>query len=279
MLRLWKKDVVVLAIAAMAIIAVGSLALHMLGAAGWILTAGIAAAVLGLLILEMYRSLQIQLKEAASEQMLAIRRSHEQIAALVSVVNTIQPTFPLPATNTWAASPDLLNQLCRLVLSRQPEHIFEVGSGMSTLTLAFCLRRMGRGRITSLESDARFATASRQMLADHNLSDVATVVDAPLTAVQIGNQQWVWYDTECIPETPPIDLLFVDGPHGLTQPLARYPALPVLSPRLGPNALIVLDDGVRADEKRIAERWNREFGLTSEYLDLEKGAFTFTKKR
>jgi hypothetical protein len=52
-----------------------------------------------------------------------------------------------------------------------------------------------------------------------------------------------------------------------------------LSPRLGPSAFIVLDDGARPDEKTIAERWNREFGLTSEYLDLEKGAFTFSKKR
>jgi hypothetical protein len=34
----------------------------------------------------------------------------------------------------------------------------------------------------------------------------------------------------------------------------------------------------RPDEKTIAERWNQELGLTSEYLDLEKGAFMFTKK-
>jgi predicted O-methyltransferase YrrM len=278
MLRLWKKDVVFLAIAATAIIAVGSLALRVLGEAAWILIVGIAAAVIGLVLLEIYRRLQIQLKAAAGEQMLALRQSYEQIAAFVSVVNTIRPTFPLPASNTWAVSPDLLNQLCRLVLSRQPDHIFEVGSGMSTLTLAYCLRRMGRGRISSLESDARFAAATRQMLAEHNLSDLATVVDAPLTEVQIGTQQWVWYDTDRIPAMPPIDLLFVDGPHGLIQPLARYPALPILSPRLGPNALIVLDDGARPDEKTIAERWNREFGLTSEYLDLEKGAFTFSKR-
>ena len=267
-----------LAIAATTIIAVGSLARRMLGEAAWIPTAGIAAAAIGALIFELYRRLQIQLKAAANEQLLATRRSYEQSAALLSVVNTIRPTFPLPASNTWAAAPDLLNQLCRLVLSRRPEHVFEIGSGMSTLTLAYCLRQMGRGRIISLESDAAFAAATRGMLADHNLSDVATVVDAPLRETRIGTQQWVWYDTERIPATPSIDLLFVDGPHGMTQPLARYPALPILSPRLAPNSLIVLDDGARADEKTIAERWNREFGLTSEYLDLQKGAFMFTRK-
>jgi hypothetical protein len=118
MFRLWKKDVVVLAIAATAIIAVGSLALRMLGEAAWILTAGLAAAVIGLVLLEIYRKLQIQLKAAAGEQMLAIRKSYEQIAAYVSVVNTIRPTFPLPASNTWAVSPDLLNQLGSCCLAR-----------------------------------------------------------------------------------------------------------------------------------------------------------------
>jgi predicted O-methyltransferase YrrM len=184
---------------------------------------------------------------------------------------------PMPSTRTWAASPDILNHLCRLVLARQPEQVFEVGSGVSTLTMAYCLKRLGRGRIVSLESDATFAEATRRMLAEHTLDHLATVVHAPLTDTEIRGEHWRWYDVERMPVVAPIDLLFVDGPHGLTQPLARFPALPMLSSRLAPHCVVVLDDGARPDERAIAERWTRELGWTAEYLFVEKGAYQFER--
>jgi predicted O-methyltransferase YrrM len=278
MLNTRTKDFVALAATTGAVAVVGLLAHRFIGNRGWIPTASVAMAAAALLLLEIYRRLQTQLKEAAREQLAATRVLYDQTAALLSVLNTTRPTFPLPVASTWAASPDLLNKLCALVLARQPEHVFEVGSGVSTLTVAYCLRRLGKGRMTSLESDARFAAATREMLSHHGLIDLVTIVDAPLKDVGIGNERWTWYDEDRIPTTPPIDLLFVDGPHGLTQRLARYPALPVLFGRMSPNSMIILDDGARADETEVASRWAREFGLTSEFLELQKGAYVFTRK-
>jgi predicted O-methyltransferase YrrM len=276
MFRLWPKDVILLGAMAAAVAMVGFAAQSVFPAIAWIVTTAAACAALLIVVLDVYRRLQIQLKEAANEQHEYQRATYHQIEALLSVINTIKPSFPLPATRTWSASPDILNQLCRLVLSRRPTVVFEAGSGISTVIVAHCLRRLGRGRVISLEHDAGFATATRQLLADHELSDIATIVDAPLKEVVLGGQRWKWYDTERIPPIPAIDLLFVDGPPQQTQALARYPAIPVLAHRFAPDCVVVLDDGARPDERTIAERWAQEFGMQAEYLHTEKGAYVIS---
>ena len=277
MLKLWKKDVVVAAAAAASVLITSMLMDAVVVRYAWTVGLALATGVTSLVVLEVYRRLQAQLKETADHADVALKATYHQIEALMSVTRTIEPRFPLPATRTWAASPDVLNQLCKLVLTRRPSQIFEVGSGVSTLTMAYCLQRLGHGRITSLDHDPSFAAATRQMLADHGVGDRATVIDAPLKELALDGARWLWYDVSQLPQTPPIDLLFVDGPHGLTQHLARYPALPLLAPRLADTCVIVLDDGARADERAIAKRWSDEFGIASEYLHLEKGAFIFRK--
>jgi predicted O-methyltransferase YrrM len=274
--RLWAKDLILAGTAASAVALATAVVLWLFPAAVWILTPAVACAALALVVLEVYRRLQIQLKEAAYDQHEYLNATYHQIEALLSVINTIRPSFPLPETRTWSASPDILNHLCRLVLTRQPELVFEAGSGISTLLTAHCLRRIGKGHIVSLEHDRRFGAATRQLLADHGLSDIASIVDAPLKEIALGGQQWLWYDVDRIPPTHPIDLLFVDGPPAQTQPLARYPAVPVLASRLAPGCVVVLDDGARSDERAIAERWATEFEMTSEYLHTEKGAYVMT---
>ena len=277
MLKLWKKDLI-LAIGAGAVIAIAAAAISpLVGRFGFIASVGIGATVISAVVLEVYRRLQAQLKEAARALDTSMKATYHQIEALQSVVRTIEPTFPMPSTRTWAASPDILNHLCRLVLTLGPGQVFEVGSGVSTLTIAYCLRRNGKGRVVSLENDPAFAAATRQMLADHGVSHLATVVDAPLKEIELEGQRWRWYDVSQIPETAPIDLLFVDGPHGMTQPLARYPALPVLLPRLRAESVVVLDDGARPDERTIAERWSASFGMRAEYLYMEKGAYVLKR--
>jgi len=275
MLRLSKGDFAIVGAVGIAVIVTRVLTRRM-DPPGF-LTFGVSVTLIVLLVLEVYRRLQIQIKEGAQEAQVSIRNSYRQTEALHSVMNTIRPTTPLPLTTTWSAFPDLLNQLCALVLARRPGLIFEAGSGVSTLTMAYCLRRLGAGRIVSLENDPHFAVATREMLAQHGLTDLATVVDAPIKEAIIAGERCSWYDVTRVPSTEPIELLFVDGPHGLTQKGARYPALPVLSSRLAADCVIVLDDGARADETAIAERWSREFGLKSDYLPLEKGAYVLTR--
>ncbi|KAA3637977.1 MAG: hypothetical protein DWP92_06910 [Armatimonadetes bacterium] len=70
-----------------------------------------------------------------------------------------------------------------------------------------------------------------------------------------------------------IGLVFVDGPPGTLHPLVRYPALPLLRPRLAANATVVLDDFIRDQEQEIANRWSEEFPeLKMTEHQFEKGA-------
>jgi hypothetical protein len=75
-----------------------------------------------------------------------------------------------------------------------------------------------------------------------------------------------------------VDMLFVDGPPGATWPLARYPAMPIFRDRLTADAVVYLDDGVRADEREIAARWAREDPtFTARELPSEKQAFVLIR--
>lgn len=178
----------------------------------------------------------------------------------------------------WAASPDLLKKITEAILIEKPSLVVEVSSGVSTLVIAYCLKQLGRGKVVSLEHDAKFAAISQSFISFHGLEDIATIVDAPLKETVIDDQKWHWYNTDCLKFDQPIDLLVVDGPPGNIQKLSRYPALPVLYQQLSNRANIILDDGHRGDEKEIVARWEKEFNyISSEFLDAEKGTYLLQK--
>ncbi len=56
------------------------------------------------------------------------------------------------------------------------------------------------------------------------------------------------------------------------------PVGPVLFPKLAPGAAVFLDDAARDDEKRIIERWEREFpDLERQDHGCEKGCISLTR--
>jgi predicted O-methyltransferase YrrM len=197
---------------------------------------------------------------------------YRQLEALSSLLWTLTPDLPLPRMRGWSASPDFLKELAEIILAAKPGVVVGLGSGVSTLVAGYCLRRLGRGRIFSLDHDPKHAAATRSTLALHDLQEVAAVVDAPLTTVHLGGTAWRWYDTAGLSVTDPIDILVVDGPPGTTQALARYPAVPILSGRMHDGSIILADDAKRQDEKRIIAMWEKEFGLEPEFIDTEMGA-------
>lgn len=180
---------------------------------------------------------------------------------------------PLPPLRGWAASPDMLLVVVRHIRDARPEVIFECGSGASTVVLAQAARQNGRGHVYSVDHDEAYARESRALLARYGLSDWATVVHAPLRETEIQGEAWEWYDPDCLPDTPPIDLLFVDGPPaGPQKSLARYPAGPLLFPRLSPRSVVFADDTGRAGEAELVRRWAREFpGFSIREHHCEKG--------
>ncbi len=202
------------------------------------------------------------------------RAQFSQVEAMLGLLRILDPKYPLPATRGWAASPDMLREIVMQILTEAPELVLEASSGTSTLAIAYALERVGKGRVIALEHDAVYAERTQRMLALHGLLHRATVVHAPLVEHRINGAELLWYDISKAAIDLPIDMVVVDGPPDTTRPMARYPAIPVLSSKLARSSRVLLDDGGRQDERATAERWAKEFKAASiQYLELEKGAW------
>ena len=210
----------------------------------------------------------------ANEIKREIRQTFRQLEALQNLNALLPANDVLPATRGWAASPDLLVVLVDLVISERPSLVVECGSGASTLWLALAMRRFGiDGRIIALDHDPVFGGKTRDLLARHDVRDLAEVRDAPLESFSLEGETYSWYARRAWADVTGIDLLFVDGPPATTGHQARYPALPLLSGSLSPAATVVLDNLVVPDMQKVLGLWldaYPEFG--SEILPLEKQA-------
>lgn len=205
---------------------------------------------------------------------------YRQIEAIFSLFATIQPRLALPKMRGWSISPDAANTIIGLIKENRPTFILEAGSGVSTLIAAYCCEKHGRGKIVSLDHEEEYAENTRKLIRQHGLESYASVIYAPL--IQYDNEvvNQPWYDTSELSLTKrQIDLLIVDGPPQHTHSLARYPAVPLLYKHLSDEAVIVLDDYNRDDEKGIAKLWVEEFNdLEAEEMDTEHGTLVLRRK-
>jgi predicted O-methyltransferase YrrM len=213
-----------------------------------------------------YRGIQYVLQQSES--------NFRQTESLFYLFSTLRFRYPLPVLGgEWAILPDFANIIVALIREYRPRLVLEVGSGVSTLITAYSLQEIGEGSVVSLDHDERFAAITVANLKKHGLQDIATVTYTPLKEVAIGGKSWLWYDTEQLHNLGPIDMFIIDGPPGIIQRWARYPALPILFPLLSEDVVVLLDDAFRADEREIVRRWLKEFdGFSLEEIDAEKGA-------
>lgn len=196
---------------------------------------------------------------------------YRQIESLLALHALLRLPRPLPSLRGWAGSPDFLLELARQVLERRPGTVVECSSGASTVVAARCCQLNGTGHVYALENAEEFAVKTRNLLAEAGLEAWATVIDAPLRPVSFAGESYPWYSCDGL-EQGPIDLLVVDGPPAGLRAESRYPAGPILIPRLSLGAAVMLDDADRPDERRIIERWQAEFpGLRAEKRQAEKG--------
>jgi predicted O-methyltransferase YrrM len=202
------------------------------------------------------------------------KQTFRQLEALQNLSAVLPASDVLPATRGWAASPDLLMVLVDLIIAERPSLVVECGSGASTLWLALAMRRFGiDGRIIALDHDPVFGDRTRDLLARHDVRDLAEVSDAPLESYSLDGETYSWYARRAWENLTGIDLLFVDGPPAATGHQARYPALPLLSGSLSPVATAVLDDLVVPDMQDVLRRWLDAYpDFSSEILPLEKQA-------
>lgn len=280
--NLTSRDVATLLIAAALLGIVGVAGWWWVGEVALIAMVVLATAMILGLILEIYRRTQASDERFAhvvlDTQRASMDTAYKQLEAYIALVSCLQPIAPLPDTRGWAASPDFLKKLAELVVEKKPLLVVEAGSGVSTLVVAYCQKRLGSGRVVALDHDASYAQSTRDQVALHGLSDVATVLHAPLKESAINGTPWLWYDLSSIKREGTIDLVVIDGPPTATQRHARYPAVPLLWERLAEDATILLDDGARTEERETVERWKAEFGLVSVDLPhLEKGAVMLSR--
>lgn len=243
----------------------------LVGEAVFIFTSSLSVLFVLFTILEIYRRNNEFILEKTDA-------SYQQVEAILSLYFTLKPNLPFPNTRAWAASPDLLKKISEIILTNKPDLVVEASSGVSTLIAAYCLKKIGKGKVISLDHESKYSQITRDMLTLHGLNDVATVIHAPLKDYKLNNEVWKWYDLDTLHIENNIDFLVIDGPPIATQTNARYPAIPLLHKYLGDESVILLDDGNRKSEQAVVKRWEEEFhDMKSEFFSFEKGAFKFTK--
>ncbi len=141
--------------------------------------------------------------------------------------------------------------------------ILECGSGLSTLLVAVEAQRHGR-QLYSLEHHPEWGAKVQSLLTTLGLENAHLAI-TPLTEFD----GFSWYDTRKLSLPKDFTLVICDAPPGDT-PGGRFGLLPCLREHLHSDAVVLLDDYERSEEKEIAERWAREFGMTIEEHGIEK---------
>ena len=226
----------------------------------------------GLRQMQTHLSEQGRVEHQAASQLSAVRKDLYKVLVWVqrtpSLTHELGRVYdrlvdhdrPMPELGDWAISPSTLVWMLDRLSDPSVRTILELGSGSSTIWFATALaKRGGEGRVVALESSADYAESTRTELAKHGLRDRAQVLHAPLVDTAVpGRENQPWFDISVLPDLPPVDLLFVDGPVGGIARQVRYPAFPLLADRLAPGATVVLDDTGRPAEAAIVKAWKQE---------------------
>ena len=166
----------------------------------------------------------------------------------------------------WAITSAAANFLGQLVGQLQPKSVLEFGAGSSSVVLATALSLGGGGRLTSLEQSPRWCVDQWALVQQQKVVDAAMIVTKPeLGWGRLGLYCWYKSAVQALAARAPFDLVLIDAPQFF---FGRDGALPLIYPYLNLNALIVLDDAGRADEKAAVARWLTTYpGLTLVYND------------
>jgi hypothetical protein len=253
-----------------AVIVVAALALSMLPLVWWHRRASL------LMRKEQQQDLDLAIERIKANTL----RDYWQAEAMMNILSTLRPERPLPYTRGWAGAPDLLRHVLNIVLDQRPQIVLEASSGTSTIVIGHALKRLGSGKVISLEHDAGYAQQTNDTIRAHGLEEFAEVVHAPLIQHRSNGEEWKWYDLSKLVLSGPIELFVIDGPPQATQAMARYPAIPLLIENFARRTTVIMDDGDRPDERAIAARWALEYSAVSnEFLPFEAGAWLLTFER
>ena len=192
-----------------------------------------------------------------------------QLDSLISINKVLEEVrYPMPPYRGWAISPDFGRNLMLQLLKWQPEIVYDLGSGISSLISGYCMKIMGKGKVISLDHNEQYYSLTKDNIKFHGLDKFVEVTYAPLKNYMVNNQEYQWYDLNEDLIKKPIDLIIVDGPPGVVGKKSRYPAIPILSEYMNDGCIVLVDDYLREDEKDMVDKWISEFGL--EIISLAK---------
>lgn len=215
----------------------------------------------------------------------------KQIEASIAVQSYLNfGTLPV-SFHGWPVSPDFALFLIQQIEQSDYDLIIEFGSGTSTAILAsVCATKKKRTgkviKVLSFDHHEMYFEKTKSLLKFFDPDGEVELVHAPLVPTIVDGKEYLYYS--CIDalndENSRLQggqvraLVIIDGPPGVTGPLARFPALPMLLENLDLRALdIVLDDSGRDEEKEIAMLWDKILSEESEAVErqdlpFEKGA-------
>ncbi len=219
------------------------------------------------------------LESGNSESHLATQR---QVQAMLNLNQMIEVRRRLPPMGGWAASADFNLLVLQELIDLRPRTVVECGSGTSTLLLALAVRQYELPtKVIALEHLEQFRASTQRTLEQHGVADFAEVRLAPLVPVQVPGHQTPWYSELQWGDLHDIGLLVVDGPPSTTGRRPRYPAAPLLLPRMSSQAVIVVDDLIRPEDREVVQSWRAMLpDFDYEYLNtFQKHAGVFRRGR
>ncbi|QBC43669.1 hypothetical protein [Iodobacter fluviatilis] len=238
-----------------------------------------------------------------AEMTRGLSNTAKQIESFMGVQNYLENGKSPLSFHGWPISPDIALFLLGKIEEKNYDLIIEFGSGTSTVLFAKALLQKNKSttltpvqeinsvtfqkKIVTFEHNKNYFEQTLKNVEQQNLAHLVDLVHAPLVDYQYNEEDYLYYS--CADKLKEISkslngrtakiLVLVDGPPGVTGPLARFPAIPYLFKYLGNHQLdIVLDDYNRKEEKDTAEKWKdlfikRNINFLEENIPCEKGAF------
>ncbi len=240
-----------------------------------ILIIAVSTLVIILICILLILKLHINIKKNISK-MFSIE--FKQFESLIFLHTLIKSEISLK-TRGWAASPDLISAIFKNIIKYKPSVILELGSGISSQFIGHLLKVYKfETKLISLDHSSEYSEKTKSDVLDSGLDEYIEIIHCPLKKIIINENEWIWYNLENL-SIPEVDLLIIDGPIGEVNKKTRYPAIPVLINKLKDNAIIILDDYNRIDEKEIVKDWLRENASLKliEEIDTEKGTAILKK--
>lgn len=209
--------------------------------------------------------------------------NYRQLECFQWLIKALNIKYSLPPLRGWAASPDVLLSLHEFIRETKPGVVVEFGSGASTLVILDALKQNGCGKLFSYDHSEHYAAKTQRYVVREELDSFVEFSVSPLALWHgkhlNGLTENLWYDLK-ESNLNDIELMFVDGPPGITCKYSRYPALVELHRKMAKDATIFMDDSNREDETAICEAWSKEFSYDVElFTEFEKGLAILTRRK